>query len=166
MLKTMKYRLYPTKKQTHILEDQLEECRCLYNHFLEQRKKSWEEDHVSLTYHAQAITLPKLKERCPELGQIHSQVLQNVAVRIDLAFKAFFRRVKTGEEPGYPRFRGRGRYDSLTFPQYGNGCQMTDNTLKVSKVGAVRMKVHRLLEGTPKTCTIRRASTGKWFATI
>jgi putative transposase len=162
----MKYRLRPTKKQTNLLSDQLEECRCLYNHFLEQRKRSWEEDQRSLSYHAQAITLPTLKERCPELSLIHSQVLQNVAVRVDLAMKAFFRRVKTGEEPGYPRFRGRGRYDSMTFPQYGNGCQLTDGILKLSKVGAIRTVQHRPLEGTPKTCTIRRRATGKWYVTI
>jgi len=166
MLKTMKYRLCPTKKQAGLLGDQLEECRCLYNHFLEQRKQSWEDTQHSLTYHAQAITLPTLKKRCPELAQIHSQVLQNVAVRVDLAMKAFFRRVKTGEEPGYPRFRGRGRYDSMTFPQYGNGCQLANGILKMSKVGAVRVVQHRPLEGIPKTCTIRRASTGKWYVTI
>ena len=80
--------------------------------------------------------------------------------------KAFFRRVKAGEEPGYPRFRGRGRYDSMTFPQYGNGCQLVDGVLKLSKVGAVRVVQHRPLEGTPKTCALRRASTGKWYVTI
>lgn len=166
MLKTMKYRLRPTKNQVHVLDDQLEECRCLYNHFLEQRKRTWEEDQHSLTYHAQAITLPKLKERCPKLAQIHSQVLQNVAVRVDLAFKAFFRRVKAGEEPGYPRFRGHGRYDSMTFPQYGNGCQLVGSVLKLSKVGAIRTVQHRPLEGIPKTCTVRRTSTGKWYVSI
>jgi putative transposase len=50
---------------------------------------------------------------------VSSQVLQNVAVRVDLAFKAFFRRVKAGEKPGYPRFKGRNRYDSFTYPQSG-----------------------------------------------
>jgi putative transposase len=89
-----------------------------------------------------------------------------VAVRIELAFKAFFRRYNAGEEPGYPRFRGRGRYDSMTFPQYGNGCQMADGVLKLSKVGAIRVVQHRPLEGTPKTCTVRRSSTGKWVCSL
>lgn len=161
MLKTMKYRLKPTKKQAHLLEGQLEECRTLYNHFLEARQRAWEEGQTSLTYHKQAMTLPALKQRCPELAQVHAQVLQNVAVRVDLAFQAFFRRCKAKATPGFPRFRGAGRYDSLTFPQYGNGCQMTEGWLKVSKVGALRVVQHRPLEGTPKTCTIRRRSTGK-----
>ncbi len=162
----MKYRLRPTKKQVHVLEDQLEECRTLYNHFLATRQRAWEEGQASLSYHQQAVTLPTLKQRCPELSHVHSQVLQNVAVRVDLAFKAFFRRCQGKETPGFPRFRGAGRYDSLTFPQYGNGCQMADGVLKLSKVGAVRVVEHRPLAGTPKTCTIRRSSVRKWFVTI
>src|SRR5947207_1178417 len=167
MLKAMKYRLKPTKAQAHQLDSQLEECRCLYNHFLAERRDAWDERQESLTYHKQALTLPGLKEGCADLSLVHSQVLQNVAVRIDLAFKAFFRRCKAGEdEPGYPRFRGTGRYDSMTFPQYGNGCQMTDGLLKISKVGALRVIQHRPLEGMPKTCTLRRSSTGKWSAPV
>jgi putative transposase len=166
MLKTMKYRLKPTRTQTKQLASQLEECRWLYNHFLAQRKTAWEERHESLSYHTQATTLPLLKQDRPALAGVHSQVLQNVAVRIDLAFKAFFRRWKGGEEPGYPRFRGTGRYDSMTFPQYGNGCQLSNGLLKLSKIGAVRVVQHRPMEGTPKTCTIRRSATGKWSVAI
>jgi putative transposase len=166
MPKAMKYRLKPTKKQAHLLDNQLEECRCLYNHFLEDRKRGWEERQESLSYYGQKATLPTMKAYCPELSNVHSQVLQDVAMRVDLAFKAFFRRCKAGEEPGYPRFRGYGRYDSMTFPQYGNGCQLVDGVLKLSKVGALRVVQHRSLEGTPKTCTIRRSATGKWYVTI
>jgi putative transposase len=166
MLKTMKYRLQPTKTQAKQLASQLEECRRLYNHFLASRRDAWEERQESLSYHKQATMLPALKQDRPGLSIVHSQVLQNVAVRIDLAFKAFFRRCKAGEEPGYPRFRGKGRYDSMTFPQYGNGCQLADGILKLSKIGAVHTVQHRPLEGTPKTCTVRRSSTGKWFVTI
>ena len=132
----------------------------LYNHLLERRKTAWEERQELLSYHQQATTLPTVKQQRPTLAGVHSQVLQNVAMRIDLAFKAFFRRVKAGEKPGSLRFRGPGRYDSLTDPQYGNGCQLTADVLKLLKVGAVRVVVHRPLEGTPKTCTVRRTATG------
>lgn len=162
----MKYRLKPTKAQATQLDAQLEECRWLYNHLLASRRDAWEKRQESLAYYAQATTLPTLKHERDTLSTVHSQVLQNVAVRIDLTFKAFFRRCKAGEEPGYPRFRGRGRYDSMTFPQYGNGCQLTDGVLKLSKVGALRVVQHRPLEGTPKTCTLRRSATGKWYVTI
>ena len=101
----------------------------------------------------------------PRWLTVQSQVLQNVAVRIDLAFQAFFRRVRAGEKPGYPRFRGKGRYDSITFPQVPVGCKLDTDArrLRLHDVGQVKIILHRPLEGTPKTATISRSSTGKWY---
>jgi putative transposase len=165
-VKTFHYRIYPTRKQQRALELYLDECRWLYNHFLEQRKTAWEERQESLGLYDQHGALPALKRERTSLQKVHSQVLQNVGVRIDLAFKAFFRRCRDGEKPGYPRFRGRQRYDSFCFPQYGNGCKLDGNQLYLSKIGAVRVVLHRELEGTPKTVCVRRSSTGKWSVTI
>lgn len=159
-----KYRLYPTKRQQTILNQILEECHWLYNHFLEQRKTFWEQDKKSLNYHSQAISIVKLKQKRESLNDVHSQVLQNVAVRIDLAFKAFYRRVKVGEKPGYPRFKGKGHYDSITYPQ--TGFEIKDGRLKLSKIGSIKFKYHRQLEGKIKTCTIRRSATGKWYVSF
>lgn len=164
MLKTYKYRLFTTGKQARTMNLWLEQCRWLYNHFLEQRKNSWEQEKKSINYHTQAVSIVKLKETKPEMYDIYSQVLQNVAVRVDLAFKAFFRRIKTGEKPGYPRFKGQGRYDSFTFPQ--TGFEITDNGLKLSKIGTVKIKLHRQPEGKIRTCCIKKSSTGKWYATF
>jgi putative transposase len=82
-----------------------------------------------------------------------------------LAFKAFFRRLTTGEMPGYPRFRGKGRYDSFTFPQVPVGCHLDAEAkhLRVMNVGLVKLVLHRSLQGTPKTATLLRSSTGKWY---
>lgn len=165
MRKTFKYRLYPNKQQLRLLNAQLEECRWLYNHLLEERKTAWEDRQESVKLYDQQATLPALKVERPSLGTIHSQVLQNVAVRIDLAFQAFFRRVREGgEKPGYPRFRGYGRYDSLTFPQVPTGCALDADVkrVKLTRIGAVKIILHRPLEGTPKTATVTRSSTGKW----
>src|SRR5437588_7275294 len=136
MHKMFQYRLYPTKQQVRKLNDILEECRWLYNHLLERRKIAYEEARQSLTCYGQISTFPQLKHERTSLKAVHSQVLQNVAVRVDLAFKAFFRRMREGaKEPGYPRFKGRDRYDSFTFPQ--SGFSLThDSRVVVSKVGA------------------------------
>src|SRR5215831_10004729 len=109
MPKMFQYRLYPSKQQIAKLNDVLEECRWLYNHLLEKRRDAWEQEGQSLSCYGQINTFPILKQERPSLNKAHSQVLQNVAVRIDLAFKAFFRRVKAGEAPGYPRFSGHDR---------------------------------------------------------
>jgi putative transposase len=94
--------------------------------------------------------------------------VQDVIRRLQKASNAFFRRLKAGENPGYPRFRGRGRYDSLTYPQWNNGVKLSASgkRLILSKIGDVNLISHRPLEGAPKTATIRRTPTGKWFVTI
>ena len=120
MHKMFQYRLFPTKKQLRKLNETLEECRWLYNHLLEMRKVAYEQRGESLSCYGQIDTFPMLKQERLTLKNVHSQILQNVAVRVDLAFKAFFRRVREhAEEPGYPRFKGHNRYDSFTFPQSG-----------------------------------------------
>jgi putative transposase len=124
MRKTFKYRLYPNKRQERLLDQQLEECRWLYNSLLAARRDAWEQRQESLRLYDQQATLPALKAARPTLGAVQSQVLQNVAVRIDLAVQAFFRRVRTGETPGYPRFRGKGRDASITYPQVPVGCKL------------------------------------------
>ncbi|MYF90724.1 MAG: IS200/IS605 family element transposase accessory protein TnpB [Gemmatimonadetes bacterium] len=165
MRKAFKYRLYPTRKQTGTLATHLEECRMLYNHFVVDRIQAYKDRGESLSLYDQQARLSFLKLDRPTLSQVHSQVLQNVAVRVDLAFQAFFRRVKVGGVPGFPRFRGLGRYDSLTYPQ-AHGFEIKEGALRLGKIGRIRIKAHRPLEGTSKTCTVRRSATGKWYASI
>src|SRR5437763_11847004 len=161
MRKMFQYRIYPTRKQVHTLNETLEECRWLYNHLLEKRKHAYAHTGKGLSCYEQQSTYPLLKQERPTLERVHSQVLQNVAVRLDLAFKAFFRRCKAGEHPGFPRFRGRDRYDSFTFPQ--SGFSLThDDRVTLSKIGRVKMVYHRSMKGKVKTCTVQRSSTGKW----
>lgn len=165
MHKAFKYRIYLSNGQRRILEQQLEECRWLYNETLETRKNAWELEQRTVDWYETKRALPLLKGMRPSLKLVHSQVLQNVTERVELAFKAFFQRVKAGErEVGYPRFKGRGRYDSITYPQYENGVRLDGDRLLLSKVGAVHLVLHRPLEGTPKTVTLTRSRTGKWYA--
>jgi putative transposase len=164
--KTFQYRLYPTAQQETTLTATLAECRWLYNHLLEQRQRAWEAQQESLGLYDQQATLPALKAARPSLATVHSQVLQNVAVRLDLAFQAFFRRLKAGEQPGYPRFRGPDRYDSFCFPQAPSGCQLNGDRLTLSGIGTLRVVLHRPLEGKPTTVCVRRSPTGKWYVTF
>ena len=165
-MKTFKYRIYPTKAQTTQLEKQLELCRWLYNKTLETRKSAHEVEGRSVGHYDTIKMIPGWKVEKPALKTVHSQVLQNVSTRVELAYQAFFRRVKAGEDPGYPRFKGYGRYDSMTYPQYGNGVRLDGNILNLSKIGSVKVKLYRELCGTPKTVCIRRDAVGKWFVTF
>jgi putative transposase len=118
MMKSFKYRLYPTRKQADILQFTLDCNRELYNAALEERREAWRMCKVSLTYEMQSAQLPAIKEDRPEFAEIYAQVLQDTLKRVDKAFKAFFRRVKKGEKAGYPRFQGYHRYDSFTYVRH------------------------------------------------
>ncbi len=166
--KTYQYKLTPTPEQEQGLEDVLWRCRELYNAGLEERKTAWEHCGVSVTFATQSAQLPAIKEVRPEYRDIHAQVLQEVLHRLDRAFQAFFRRVKQGETAGYPRFHGRDRYNSFTYPQVGeHGGATLDGwcLLSLSKIGRIPIRLHRPLEGTPKTVTISREADG-WYACI
>jgi len=162
MLKAFKYRIYPTKAQRSKMEQTLELCRWAYNETLAYRKNSFEQEGKSISKYETHNLLPEWKRNKPELKEVFSQTLQNVQERVDLAFKAFFRRVKAGERPGYPRFKGKGWYDSFTYPQLG--FKLLSEKLRLSKIGDIKIKLHRPIEGKIKRLTVRRSSTGKWFA--
>jgi len=169
---TFQYRLYPTPAQATAMQHALDECRWLYNRLLEERKLAWEEAGTNVRLYDQVNRIPVLRAERPTLGDVHSQVLQNVAARIDLAFAAFFRRVKAGEkEPGFPRFRGYGRYDSFCYPGSGHNVEARGDSEKkgrvfLSKIGHVAAIIHRPVEGMVKTCCVKRTATGKWYATF
>ncbi len=159
MRRAFKYRLYPSREQRTALEQTLNTCRVLYNNALAERKRQAEmymlpvERHW-IRYWDQAAALPVMKEEDPRLQLVYSQVLQDVLRRVDKGFRNFFRRVKAGEKPGYPRFKGWGRYDSFTYPQ--SGFKIIGKKLVLSKIGIVNIKLHRPFEGVVKTLTIRR----------
>jgi putative transposase len=162
--KSFQFSLRLTKKQAKALQALLDECRWLYNELLSQRILAYEELNISLSKYDQSMLLPLLKMERPSLDQVHSQVLQNVVDRLDKGFQAFFRRCTSGEKPGFPRFRGAHRYNSFCFPQ--SGFSLIDGKLKLSKIGLIRLKMHRPIEGKIKTCTLRRNASGDWTVSL
>ena len=160
----LKIRLYPDRVQERELEATLETCRLVYNSLVNDRKFQYDTANVSVGYFTQKAYLPTWKKDHPELKEVYSQVLQDVAHRVHLAFDAFFDRVKKGEKPGFPRVKGAGQYDSITYTQ-GKNFKVGSNTVEFPKLGNVKAKLHRRPWGEIKNCTIRRIN-GKWFACI
>lgn len=162
MLKAFKYRLYPNRAQTAKLNQTLDTCRELYNACLEQRRTAYRHHRKSISVSKQMAELPDLKRELPEVGEVYSQVLQDVVWRVDTAFQNFFRRVKSKNgKVGYPRFQGRHRYDSFCYPQFG--FSLAQGRLCLSKIGHLKLKLHRPLEGTVKMCTLKR-EVDEWYA--
>jgi putative transposase len=161
MRKTFKYRLYPTKAQAATLERHLALCRELYNAALQERRDAWRLAHHSIGFAEQSAQLPAVKLARLDATEVYSQVLQDVLHRVDKAFAAFFRRAAAGTRPGYPRFRSARRYDSLTYPQLGFA--LDGRHLILSKIGRIKVKLHRPVEGWIKTLTLTREA-GHWYA--
>jgi putative transposase len=159
---SFKYRLSPNTTTEKKLFFVLNRCRELYNAGLQERKDAYRMAGVSRSYYDQAMQLTSIKHDLrPEYQEIGAHVLQDVLRRLDKAFKAFFRRIQNGEEPGYPRFQGRGRYTSFTYPDRA-GWKLDGNHLTLTKIGCIRVKLYRPIEGKIKTATIKYEA-GQWY---
>jgi len=163
--KTYKYRLKPTPEQERTLERVLWACRRLYNTGLEQRITLYRQRGVSVSRHGQEAELKDLRAAMPEYAAIHSHVLQDVLARLDKTYQAFFRRIREGQTPGFPRFQGSGRFNSFTFKEFGNGAMFDNGFLVLSKIGRMALRWSRPLEGAPKTVIISREADG-WYVCI
>lgn len=173
MRKTFKYRIYPTKETERKLFWTLTRCRELYNAALSERKDAYKYAGKRVNYYDQQNDLPEIKAEIREEYQdIAAHVLQDVLRRLDKAFQNFFRRCKNGENPGYPRFQGRNRYDSFTYPD-GAGWKLTreelgkklKGTLHLTKIGESKIILHRPIIGKIKTVTIKR-EVDEWYVTF
>ena len=150
-----KFRMYPTKKQSQALTWTLDRARELYNAALQERRDAYRMAGKHINYYDQADQLPDIKDIREEYKDIHSQVLQDVLRKADKAFKAFFARCKRGDTPGFPRFKGGNQFNSFTYPQGGYSLTQ-DNRVCLSKIGSIKVKLHREIKGNIKTCTIKR----------
>ncbi len=162
MRRTYVYRLYPTEAQAAEMQRQLDVARELYNACLEERRWAYKTAGQSLTYYDQANQLKAIREVRRDVATVNFSPLQAVCRRPQRSFDGFFRRIKAGQKAGYPRFKGRDRWDSITFPSYGDGCKLTSTRLYLQGVGHIKVKLHRPVDGTIKTVTLRR-KVGKWY---
>ncbi len=165
MKKAYTFRIYPNRNQEARMLKTLNTCRYLYNDALGERKREAELNNLErnfgvfpwgkphwITYEDQQNDLPAMKT--PYQKEVYSQVLQNVLKRLDRSFQNFFR------GNGYPRFKGRNRYDTFTYPQ--KGFEIKDVRLNLSKIGSIRIFIHREIEGKVKTCTIKK-DVDQWY---
>ncbi|NBJ17082.1 MAG: transposase, partial [Dehalobacter sp. 4CP] len=161
MKKTFRYRIRLSKSAETNLKNHLELCRQLYNLALEQRITIWKNYRKSISIYDQSKQLPDLKKAFPEFKQVNSQALQDVIERLGKAFDGFFRRIRKGQKPGFPRFRGYNRHDSVTLKQ--TGWKLEGRYLTITNIGKIKLFLSRPMEGEIKTVTICRTATGKWF---
>jgi putative transposase len=160
--KAFKYKLYPTRQQAVAMSTMLETHRRLYNDALAERKQVWEQAQRGVSYGEQSGQLKATRKTNPFLAATNFSSCQATLRRLDKAFQAFFRRVKTGETPGYPRFKGRNRFDTVEFPSVGDGCRFDGRCVYFQHIGRVKVKLHRPIEGLLKTISFKREADG-WY---
>ena len=135
------------------LDATLETARRFYNDLLAERKTAYEERRETIGKTAQLRRVKERKATNPYAAGVHSHLLQVVVADLDRAFQAFFRRVKAGEAPGYPRFKGRDRFRSVGLKEYGNGFKVDGRRLKVHGIGRLAVRWHRPLRGADQDAT-------------
>jgi len=170
MIRTYKYRLYPTNAQARTLDFLLWQGRMLYNAALEQRIATYRDTGKGVSYPQQWAHFRDLRNANPDtLGYLNATSVQQMLRRLDKAFVAFFRRVKAGETPGFPRFKGRDRFHSLEY-RHGDGCKLRMGErvmLYIQNVGEVKVKYHRPLpdDAAIKHVVIKRRAH-RWYACL
>jgi putative transposase len=167
VVRVYRYRLYPTRAQDAALRETLWRLRELYNACLQERRSAYRDHGVTLSGYRQMAELREVREVRPEYAAIHTHLLQDVVTRLDRAYRAFFRRCKSGETPGFPRFKGRGRYRTFTFKDaaHRNGVRLVAGGARVdlTGIGKVKVKLHRPIVGTVKQVSVTLSGDGHWY---
>ena len=159
MLYTEKIRIYPNKLQKKKIDFILWECKNLYNKLLEYHNQTYKESKKSLSkfdYNNQIKYLVNLKEI-----EIHSQVLRTASTRLSDAFQRFFKK-----QNRYPKFKSIRQFKSFTYLQSTGFALLPTNKIRLGKFGKVKAKFTREINGTLKTCTIKKMNSGKYYAFI
>lgn len=167
MLRTYKYRLFTNRNQEQALCVQLETHRRIYNACLDQRKTAYETEQRTVRYPEQSAWFKLQRQENPWFAATNFSAAQATMRRLDKAFTAFFRRIKSGEAPGYPRFKGRDRFHSIEYPAHGDGIRFLGDRLRLQHVGRVKVRQHRPLpaDAEIRTLTVTKDG-GRWFVEI
>lgn len=162
MIRTYKYRLQPTKKQTYLLGDLFFQMQTVYNDALNERRWYWSRSRKSITYYDQWNRIRDERHALPEeMGLLNATSIQQMLRRVDKACRSFYSGLR-----GAPRFKGKDRFKSIEY-RYSDGCKLKGNRLYIQHVGEIRVKLHREIpdDATIKHVVVKR-SVGKWYVCL
>jgi putative transposase len=164
MRRSYKFRIYPTKVQLERLDNSLDLLRDFYNAALQERRDAWRLNRIRITCFDQIRQAPEIRNITnPEYKAVQAQTLNQTLRKLDKAFQGFFRRVKAGRSPGFPRFKGKGFFNSIIYN--GEGYRFRGNKLNLSLIGDLKIKLSRPIEGTIKEVIAKREGS-KWYVVL
>lgn len=159
MRKTYKFQLYPNSKQRKNINKGLSQACFVYNKLVEKQKELYEKEEGRYSQYDMNLLTKEIKT-----PNLYSLVKQNISIRINESYKLFFSNIKRKIKASPPKFKKRIFYQSLTYPQ--SGYKFEGNRLHLSKLGMIKIKQHREIEGNIKTITIKQTPTNKYFVFI
>ena len=167
MEKSYKFRIYPTKEQETLIQKTFGCTRFVFNRYLAKRIKAYQTDKQTINYNACSADLTQLKKKLEWLKEVDAVALQSSLKDLDIAYQNFFRRVKKGEKPGFPHFKSkRHNRKSYKTKQNGNTIQLSDKHIKLPKLGLVKCKVSKQVEGRILSATVSQNPSGKYFVSV
>lgn len=163
-----RFRLYPNYVQQVQISKTFGCCRFVYNRLLDERQTAYREYAKSLSRFQQDKELPSMKKELPWLAEVDSTALQSAVRDLDTAFQNFFRRVKHGEKPGYPKFKSKhDRHQSYKSKCVGTNIKVLDDKhLQLPKLGAVRCAISKQVHGRILSATVSKSPSGKYFVSL
>jgi putative transposase len=171
MLRGYRFPLRPTVGQAQLLAAMLEDHREVYNAALQERREAYRSRGVTVRHREQSAQLKEIRAVRADQARWSFSSQQATLRRLERAFAGFFRRAKAGQAPGYPRFRGRQWFDSVTWPSDGDGCRWDSvpesgqTRVRLQGVGHVKVNRHRKVEGRVETVTVKREGR-RWFVVL
>ena len=167
MEKAYKFRIYPTEAQVALIQRTFGCCRFVYNHFLARRQKAYAESQETLGFAACCRELTKLKQDLAWLTEVDATALQSALRALENAFQGFFRRVKKGEKPGYPKFKSKKHHrKSYTAKNNGNTVAFDGYSIRLPKLGLVKAGGYTAIKGRIVNATVSQSASGKYFVSL
>lgn len=164
-----KFRLYPNSEQINIIERTFGCCRYVYNYYLALRQEAYQTSGTTLNYYGCCSNLTVLKRQAETswLREVDGTALQASVQDLDRAFQNFFRRVKQSENPGYPKFKSKHTHkQSYRSKRVGTNIRVLDNAVQIPKLGKVKCRISRKVEGRILSATVSRSASGKYYVSL
>lgn len=166
-IKSYKFRLYPNSEQKTLLERTFGCCRFVYNHYLAKSIEDHENTRKSNSFNQNCKDLTHLKKDYKWLSEVSSTALQQSIRHLDAAYQNFFRRVKQGETPGFPKFKRKSSNQSFTVPKDASSTlAIKENKIQLPKLKFVKFKQDREIQGRIVSATVSKTSSGKYYISL
>ena len=162
-----RFRLYPTPEQEQLIQQAFGCCRFVWNYYLAKRREVYEAEGRTMNYYECAKDMTGLKKQLSWLKEVDSTALQSSIRDLDTGFQNFFRRVKNGEKPGFPKFKSkRDRHRSYKSKCNRTNIKVLEKAVRLPKLGRVKCRISKQVKGRILSATVRQNPSGRYYVAL